>query len=293
MNADMKILIGYDGSDCANAALDDLSRAGLPAKADVVMLAAMEYWLPPPSGLEISEGWDHPKETRAVAGIGAARLRELRPEWSIMPEMSIGSPASVILEKADQFKPDLIVVGSHSRNAAGRFFFGSVSQKLVHDAHCTVRIARGAGKPGTDPIRLILAIDGSRGAQAAVDTVASRQWPDHTEVRLVNACWKLPASTATHTLAQIAAWIEEENARVKAAIDAAFSRLKAAGLHPSVVIEEDDPKELLLNEAEKWRADTLFVGARGMGRIERFLIGSVSSTIAARAHCSVEVVRPA
>jgi hypothetical protein len=57
------------------------------------------------------------------------------------------------------------------------------------------------------------------------------------------------------------------------------------------VVKEREPKALLCSEAEGLMADCIFVGARGMGRLERFLIGSVSSGVAARAHCSVEVVR--
>jgi nucleotide-binding universal stress UspA family protein len=48
---------------------------------------------------------------------------------------------------------------------------------------------------------------------------------------------------------------------------------------------------VLLNEAEAWHADCVFLGAKGISRIERFLLGSVSSSVAARAHCSVEVIR--
>ena len=48
---------------------------------------------------------------------------------------------------------------------------------------------------------------------------------------------------------------------------------------------------MLIAEAESWGADRIFVGARGMGGIDRFLLGSVSSAVAARAHCSVEVTR--
>ena len=45
-------------------------------------------------------------------------------------------------------------------------------------------------------------------------------------------------------------------------------------------------------EAEKWGADCIFVGARGLNGLERLLLGSVSTAVASYAHCSVEVVRP-
>jgi nucleotide-binding universal stress UspA family protein len=74
-------------------------------------------------------------------------------------------------------------------------------------------------------------------------------------------------------------------------IDEAVGKLTAVGLKTDVVVKEDEPKRLLVTEAESWGADCIFVGARGMGRIERFLLGSVSSALAARAHCSVEIAR--
>jgi len=53
-----------------------------------------------------------------------------------------------------------------------------------------------------------------------------------------------------------------------------------------------DPKRVLVEESKRWGADCIFVGSMGFSnRVERFLIGSVSSAVAARAHCSVEVVR--
>ena len=57
------------------------------------------------------------------------------------------------------------------------------------------------------------------------------------------------------------------------------------------MVKEQEPKALLRGEAEDLMADCIFVGARGMGRLERILLGSVSLGVAARAHCSVEVVR--
>ena len=58
-----------------------------------------------------------------------------------------------------------------------------------------------------------------------------------------------------------------------------------------MVTEDEEPKRLLLSEAESWDADSIFVGARGLGGFRRCLLGSVSSAVAARAYCSVEIVR--
>ena len=48
MSERMKILIGYDGSECADAALQDLRRAGLPSEADVLVMTVADVFLPPP-----------------------------------------------------------------------------------------------------------------------------------------------------------------------------------------------------------------------------------------------------
>jgi nucleotide-binding universal stress UspA family protein len=64
------------------------------------------------------------------------------------------------------------------------------------------------------------------------------------------------------------------------------------GLDAAVMIRRGTPKHELLDEAESWQADCIFVGAKGVRGIDRLMLGSVSSAVSARAHCSVEVVRP-
>jgi nucleotide-binding universal stress UspA family protein len=286
----MKILVGYDGSECADAALDDLRRAGLPADAQVKILSVVENWLPPPSALEIIEHIDRDQEYLALARRGGIRLVSMEPGWDVKPESGAGSPATVIIEKAEEWGADLIVVGSHGHTALGQFFFGSVSQKVLHESRRAARVARGrVVEPGT-PVRLIIGVDGSKGAQAAVEAVAARKWPAGSEVRIVNATWAPPQITSNRGTGPIIKWMAEEKARVNKMIDEAVDKLRASGLRTEVVVKEEEPKRLLITEAEGWGADCIFVGARGMGRIERFLLGSVSSAVAARAHCSVEVV---
>jgi nucleotide-binding universal stress UspA family protein len=68
-------------------------------------------------------------------------------------------------------------------------------------------------------------------------------------------------------------------------------KLLAVGLSVSTIVEENDPKELLIHKARDWNADVIFVGARGLGVVDRVLLGSVSSALVAHAPCTVEVVR--
>jgi len=285
----MKVLVAYDGSECADAALDDLRMAGLPSDAKIKILSVVENWLPPPSGLEIIEHIDRDQEYLALARRGGTRLVSMAPGWDVKSESGAGAPATVIIEKADEWGADLIVVGSHGHTALGRFFFGSVSQKVLSEARRSVRVARGRIEEPDTPVRLIVGFDGSKGAEAAIEAVAARKWPAGSEARIVNATWMTPQLSSHQMVGSIITWIAEEKARIKKMIDEVADKLRAAALKTEAVVKEEDPKRLLIAEAESWGADCIFVGARGMGRIERFLLGSVSSAVAARAHCSVEV----
>lgn len=292
----MKILLAYDGSDCAQAALDDLRSAGLPAQAEVKVVAILETWLPPPSSWALLEGASRASQEMnalALAQGAAVSLRSLFPGWELTAQEEIGSPASVLLKLADEWQPDLLVVGSHGRSAAGRLLLGSVSQKLVHEAHCSVRVARGRVQEPDTPLRIVIGIDGSAGAEAAVNVVAQRQWPPNTEVQLVNATWSAPHLFTEASAATAMTWFAEEHARIAALLQQAQEKLQAAGLQTTLLTKQEDPKTLLCEEAERWGAACIFVGAKGIGKWERLLIGSVSSVVAARAHCSVEVIRKA
>ncbi|MFN3330423.1 MAG: universal stress protein, partial [Pyrinomonadaceae bacterium] len=60
----------------------------------------------------------------------------------ITTEILVGSPESAIVETAEQMPADLIIVGSHSYNRWERLLLGSVSDSVVHHAHCSVLIVK-------------------------------------------------------------------------------------------------------------------------------------------------------
>ncbi|MEP7341710.1 MAG: universal stress protein [Acidobacteriota bacterium] len=297
MKDKMKILIAYDESECADAALADLKQAGLPRKTEAHVLSVYAEWMPAPASFGMVETnfttyvEQGEKDALAVARRARTTLKSSFPDWEIHAEALAGSPAGLIVDRAEALEADLIVVGSHGRSGLGRLFLGSVSQKVLHAAHSTVRIARGrVEEPGT-PVRLIVGVDGSAGAEAAVKAVAARHWPKGSEARIVNGFPVIPAIGAEYAAAAIAEWVADEKARVDAMIETAIGRLKGAGLTVSKAMKQEDARQSLISEAKSWGADSIFVGAKGVGAIERFLIGSVSSYVATHASCSVEVVR--
>lgn len=314
----MKILIAYDGSDCADAALDDLRRAGLPREVEALVVSVAEVWLPPPppSSQEIlagagevavnvpddvktvyTKGSHALEEAQAQAERACERLQSDFPGWKVRAEASYGSPAWDLIMKADEWGPDLIVVGSHGRSALGRLVLGSVSQKIVTEARCSVRVARRGRLDEPDaPVRVIVAVDGSGGSQRAVMEVASRAWPANSEVRVIVVNDPLLPTLVGRLIPPVAKWIEDTNkvdhTWVHKIAEESVGVLGAAGLNVSSSIVEGDPKRVLVAESEKWGADSIFVGSTGFSsRFARFMLGSVSSAVVARAHCSVEVVR--
>lgn len=290
----MRLVIGYDGSAGADAALDDLTRMGLPTPIEVLLVMVTEVWMPPLSGLDstdvegVSERADLNRQS-----LGRV-LDRLRSDPRVLPGLSVetliesGSPAGTLLNRAAEWGADMILVGSHGASHFERLYPGSVSQRVATDAKCSVRIARGRlEEVAGQPLRLVIGVDGSIDSDSAVFVVASRHWPVGTEVRLVTSIG--PFSGGHHVTT-----IDQQRALITKMQTQAADRLRQASggrLMVTSVISLEDPKHALVGEADAWGADAIFVGSRGQSRLGRFFLGSVAAAVAARAHCSVEVVR--
>lgn len=295
----MRILVGYDGSDHANAAIDDLRWAGLPDKAEAVVLSSVEW--PASQALrswgmvetDFSPEWvERINAAQHLAKTGFDRLQNLFPQWEIQMEPCAGNPADAILEKVRTWPADLIVVGTHGRSALGRVVLGSVSLKLIREAPCSVRVVRPSVHEG--PIRLLVGTDGSPEADAVIEQVRSRLWPTGAEAHIVAVHEALaPINSERIAIGErlYDKVNEDEHSRLKEAANSAADKLRSAGLAATAFVEEGEPKKLLVTLAGDWKASAIFVGARGLGRVEGILLGSVSAATVAHAPCTVEVVR--
>lgn len=310
MNEEMRILIAYDGSDHADAAIASLSSAGLPSKAEVVVMSVADVFVPPPIKEEEMFPPHEPEvvrlaheraeeklgEAEAMATRAEEQIRTRFPQWQVSHEAVADSPAWALISKADNWKPDLVVMGARGHSVlGGRLILGSVSQRVLYEARCSVRIARATRKGADLPIRVLAGIDHSRDSNAAVDAVCSRDWPRGTEVRLLAVVDTVMAITLDPTQPLVMKWMEVADAEnwdeLRQIFEPSAEKLRSRGLDAAVIIRRGSPADEIIDEAETWDADCIFLGAKGTRGIERLLLGSVSSGVSARADCSVEVVR--
>src|SRR5688500_6707213 len=184
----MRVLIAYDGSGHADAAVDDLRRAGLPREAEALLVSVADGLVG--SYIPVAEAAGPAATLRRVTSVvelareqAVSLLAEAReaaerarrkvvsflPGWEARAEVLEGEPSEELLGRAELWRPDLIVVGSHGRSALGRLLLGSVSKKVAERAHSSVRVVRRRPAiKGAAPPRIIIGVDGSAGATRAV-----------------------------------------------------------------------------------------------------------------------------
>ena len=314
----MKILIAYDGSEFADTAIDGLQRAGLPNEnVEALVVSVGEVWLPEPARDELIDDtfplqvpWGLKaareratlvmEEAEGLAERGSKRVQKIFSRWQVSHEARNGSPGFELLNRASEWQPDLIVVGSHGRNALGRIVLGSVSQKVLTEASASVHVGRPNPGRGNSAQRILIGVDGSPGAMAAVRVVAKRDWNEGSEVRILVADDVMRSNPIWLLIPGFREFVEDVRAGERTQAEqfalAAGKELReglgSRNIVVSSMVHSGDPKQVLVKHAQEFGADCIFTGATGFSsRLERMILGSVSAAVAARADCSVEVIR--
>jgi len=145
-------------------------------------------------------------------------------------------------------------------------------------------------------MKILLATDGSPSSEVAARSIAVRPWPAGSAVKIISVAdvhlapapgnWFVPDSHYLKLLHDL-----QEHARD--AIEQAEAEIKEK--NPALTLSSEiivgNTRETILKQAEDWGANLIVLGSHGHKGINRFLLGSTSQAIAARAKCSVEIVR--
>jgi nucleotide-binding universal stress UspA family protein len=193
-----------------------------------------------------------------------------------------GAVAPVILKRAPK-RDGLLVVGSQGLDALERFLLGSVSTKLVQHATCPVLVVKGEAAPLQ---RIALAIDGSSASAKALTFVLTTFQPD----RSTEKGRHMPIHVSVIHVMLPARYPGVEAAN-RTLLDQQVQKLIKARFTAEPVYQLGKPAEQIMDVASLQHADLIVMGAKGMGAVARFLLGSVSTRVVQHANRSVLVVR--
>jgi nucleotide-binding universal stress UspA family protein len=256
-----RIVCGVDGTDESRDAVAQVARLA-PETSRVILCSVWN------TGASVAVGWSPPVARTASfprdelkAAVDAARPL-LPPSLVVETAIVEGPPGPMMLTEIGRHQATLVAVGSHDHRRISGILLGSVATQLLHDAPCSLLMAR-APKSDRFPATVMVAADGSTESARAIHVAADIANRLGVELEAVVATGGGGADLAA----------------VRSALD-------AVGGTDVPLREDPDPPVEALTRLEP---DLLVIGSRGLQGLRS--LGSVSERVAHDARCSVLVVR--
>jgi nucleotide-binding universal stress UspA family protein len=284
-----KILLATDGSEHAQDAAQLLARLPLAAGTQIHVVSVVD------PGIEArldGEPAEHRKQVLAITETTAATLR--REGVEATATVLAGDADHQLILAADDWKVDLLVIGSRGLTGLAAFVLGSVARNVAKHAHCSVLIARA---PEHGFRRVLLALDGSTHAAQAAELAGQLPLPPETTIDLIHVVRPpRPALSADYFADGYLAEALVEGEREQQAwgeemLGSVRQKLGASGCETSAEVRRGDPATEILALAEEQGTDLIVAGAKGESLIEHLLTGSVADRLLKKAACSVLLVR--
>lgn len=297
-----RVVVGVDGSPGSRDALAYALVTAARRGADVEVVSTYPLPLPWAGGRPAVVPDPTALRTRleaTVRGIVDAAERDpavlaasggRRP--AITSTVSEGPAGPVLLARSRD--ADLLVVGSRGRGALRSAFLGSVALQCAAGAACPVLVVPPGRAPAGGPPVVVVGIDGSEHARAALRVALAEAGRLGAAVEVVAAYDA--AGGWTELDEQVVPGFEGIRADVRRGAEKTVEEVRAAlpatdGAPPPelrVVVVEASPAEALVGRSGA--AQLLVVGSRGHGGIRGLLLGSVALRCLASSECPVLVV---
>lgn len=292
----MKVLLALDGSAPSLVARDLIVGLPWPAETVVHLLAAYQVPIDWTGGVGSTMDW--------VGDVEDAIRDQFHDElWThavplvdgplkIERHVIRGRAADAINDLASEIGADLIVTGSRGRGQLASMLLGSVATEVATHASCPVLVARG-----TTVSRLLVATDGSATANAIPERLG--EWDvfrgSHADAVAVSVPddpgFELMVGLYTLGDERLAALRTESAEKARADADAMAQRLSSIGIPATSHVKKGDPAHEILAAAEDYGSDVIVTGSRGLGALERLLLGSVARNVVIHARRSVLIMR--
>jgi nucleotide-binding universal stress UspA family protein len=202
-----RIVCGVDGSPASLEAVrqsDVLLEAGgkLLLVAAVDPVRAIHFRLAPTA---VHAARDALEEVEQLEQAAAAALERARAQVTRASDVRTleagGAPASCLLDAVTSEQATLAVVGTHGHKQAAGILLGSVTTRMLHGAPCSVLVARQPAAEEWSPRTIVVGIDGSGAAEAALRACRELESRFGAELRVLTVAERRPA----HALVEAAA----------------------------------------------------------------------------------------
>jgi nucleotide-binding universal stress UspA family protein len=250
-----RVLCGVDGSQGGADAASIAARVVDP-DGSLVLVTVEDVSLAVHAGFRMAQVGERLAQDARRAAEEAGSLTE--PFHRSRTRLVEGNPLDCLRAELERMDATLAVVGTRGNSRAVGIALGSVTTHLLHEARCSVLVARTPREPESWPRSIVVGVDGSPGSAAALAAATELAERHGATLRAV---------TATRE-----PFVDLEAARV---------------LAPDLEEHEENVLHLLHVLSEE--ADLVVVGTRGLRGVRA--LGSISERIAHEAVCSVLVVR--
>jgi nucleotide-binding universal stress UspA family protein len=280
----MRVLVATDLSEGADMALrEGASLAATPIDALAVVHALRQpsftaTWLPS------AEAHDAHRVSRAHELLSERTRRAIGVPVEIFVEDDVDYAA--IVARAETWAADVVVVGSHGASGVARAF-GSVAERVLHRAPCSVLVARASPARG----RVLAATDLSDPSFGAVVAAAEEARRRLVRLEVVHAIGFLEAEARYLLELATPAAVGAPSIFEVATLELSAS-VAALGVEAVCKVVDRPAAAAIVGEAEAIGAELVVVGARGKTGLRRLTLGGVAEKVARAAPCSVLTVRP-
>ncbi len=247
-----RVVCGVDESPESLEALRQVERLR-PSDGSLHLVTVAEL------SLAVHGGWAAAHLLEEIESGARHALERAREESNATSSRLVeGSPARGLLQEIERVRATLVALGSHDNSRSVGILLGTTATTLLHEAPCSVLLARAPADPSGFPSSIVVGVDGSSTAPRCVRSGprarrAARTFPC--------ACWSQAGGKPVH--------------------------IDGLRLVPGLDWDDRKPLDALLDASAN--TDLLVVGSRGLHGFAA--LGSVSERVAHRAACSVLVVR--
>ncbi len=292
MNGQKRILVATDFSEQGTKAFDAALALAVRNKAELHVIHALEVALPlfEPYAVVIPADWIG--EARRLAQEKLAKALAAVKAKGLSGTTHLGDvpAAHAIAERARELSADLVVVGTHGHTGLKHVLLGSVAERTVEYAPCSVWTVKGP-RSGAELRTIVVGSDFSPAGSEALVTAAAWARDAGAKLHLVHAL-QIP----TPLIAPYEVAIPEgviEGARREADRQLQQAAKAVSGVSVTTELSTTPAHAALVDAAERVSADLIVTGSRGHTGFKHALLGSVAERTLRYAPCSVLTVRKA